>query len=256
MVGINKKDLLFFLEVDKSWLNESLFEYENIILDSNSKEIFSINFPDNILNKNWKINNTELSKIILKKVCDFSDIKDNWKKENIFLKKLFSITRKFKDNKQIYLNWIISLVSKENEAQENFKKSKYSNNTMKLLIKLFYWFTDQISWKKIIELNKNSFTLNLTLSNAEAHHINSRENIWYFDCLPYNLICIKTINHNLIHREDKKLDIFIDIEKKKIFYKDYEKNKETDYIPIKIQPPKEFFNVLNKNIESYPNIKK
>ena len=89
-------------------------------------------------------------------------------------------------HKKISLEWIRWLLEEEKENQVGRNKTEKPNNNMKLLIRLYFSFVDQITWKKIINIKKNSFwELSHSLINIEIHHINNRNDTWgYYDCLP------------------------------------------------------------------------
>jgi hypothetical protein len=51
MTNITPQKILQFLQMEDNDFSPNIFNYENIILDRDNNEIFSLTFPNNILNE-------------------------------------------------------------------------------------------------------------------------------------------------------------------------------------------------------------
>lgn len=255
MTNITPEKIINFLQMDNNDFSPNIFNYENIILDRENNQIFSLVFPNNIRNSQWQIIFNRLKQVVLEKIFSFSELDLSPDNEKFLIKKLSHITNIENSNKKIYLEWIKGLLEEEKDKQLNWNKETNRNNKIMLLIKLYYCYIDQIEGKAIIKVRKNILDLIPNTNLVEVHHINSKEDTWwYYDCLPYNLICIDKTNHWYIH--SNKIKLYIDFIKKNISYKVVDNDwNESDFIPIKKQPPSDFFEVLNPNYENYPYIK-
>ena len=252
---ITPEKILQFLKMEENDFSPNIFNYENIILDRENQVVFTLSFPNDIKDSNWRIIFNRLKEVILEKVFIFSELELSVDNEKFLVKKLSTITNIEDSNKKIYLEWIRWLLEEERQNQIDWNKTSERNRKIMLLIKLYFSYIDQIDWKSIIKIRKNILDLIPNTNLVEVHHINSKNNTWwYYDCLPYNLICIDKTNHWYIH--SNKIKLYIDFSKKNISYKEIDSDwNESDFKKIKKQPPKEFFDILNPDYENYPNIK-
>ena len=74
MTNITPEKILQFLQMENNDFIPNIFNYENIILDRDSQEIFSLSFPSNIRKSNWEINFTKLKEVVLEKIFTFSEL--------------------------------------------------------------------------------------------------------------------------------------------------------------------------------------